>query len=103
MNKIYRHGEIIFKKISKIPSGLKESKTNILATGSHGHSHTFKGGKFYDKKENDFVFGYFKAKDTSILHPEHSPNIGDAIIPDGNYQLIKQHEFTPEGLIPITD
>lgn len=103
MKKVFRHGEICLLSISKLPTGLKETKTNILMRGSHGHDHTFVGGKFYEKKENDFVFGYFKAKDTSLLHPEHSPKIGDAKLPDGNYQLLKQNEYTPAGLVPVID
>jgi hypothetical protein len=101
--KVYRHGEILLKKISKLPNGLKEQKTNTLMVGSHGHNHTFSGGKFYPVKENEFVFGYFVAKNTNLLHPEHSPNIGDAVIPNGNYQLIKQQEHTPQGLVPVID
>ena len=100
--KIYRHGEIAFLQIAKLPKGLKEEKTKILMSGSHGNSHTFDNGKLYLKKENDFVFGYFVAKDTSLIHPEHSPN-GEAKLPNGIYQLIKQQEFTPQGLVPIID
>jgi len=103
MQKVYRHGEILLRKISKLPTGLKESKTNVIMSGSHANSHTFNNGKLYLKKENDFVFGYFRAKDTSLLHPEHSPKIGDAKIPDGNYELRKQQEHTPSGLVPIID
>jgi len=99
----FRHGEILFLKVSKIPKGLKETKTNMLMSGSHGNAHTFDTGKIYLVKESDFVFGYFKAKNTNLLHPEHSPKIGDAKLPNGNYQLIKQQEFTPQGLIPVVD
>jgi hypothetical protein len=101
--KLFRHGELGFLKISSLPKGLKETKTNILMSGSHGNSHTFYNGKLYMKKENDFVFGYFRSKNTNLLHPEHSPKIGDAKLPDGNYQLIKQQEFTPQGLVPVVD
>jgi hypothetical protein len=99
----YRHGEILMLAIKSIPKGLKEEKTNIIMAGSHGNAHTFNNGKMYLKKENDFVFGYFRAKNTSLLHPEHSPKVGDAVLPDGNYQIIKQQEFTPQGLVPVID
>ena len=103
MNTAYRHGEICFLKIAKLPKGLQKEKTNVLASGSHGNSHTFNNGKLYLKKEDEFVLGYFVAKDTSLIHPEHSPKIGDARLPNGVYQLRKQHEHTPEGLIPVID
>jgi len=103
MKKAYRHGEILFLKIDKLPKGLKETKSKVIMEGSHGHNHSYDKGKLYLSKENDFVFGYFIAKNTNLLHPEHSPNIGDAELPDGIYQLIKQQEHTPDGLVPVVD
>jgi hypothetical protein len=103
MNKIYRHGEIGFLKISKLPTGIKQSKTNIVAKGNTGNSHTFSGGKIYLLDEpKDFVFGYFVAKDTILLHDEHGEN-GKAKLPNGTYELLRQQEHTPEGLIPVID
>lgn len=101
--KNYRHGEIGLIGIKELPEGLEESKTKVLMVGSHNNSHTIDKGKIYLKKEDDFVFGYLVAKDTSLLHPEHSPKVGDAKIEDGVYKLIKQNEFTPDGLVPIID
>lgn len=98
---IYRHGEIGFIKVSKIPK-LTESKTNIFATGSHGNNHSFKGGKlFLLEKPEGQVIGYFSAKDTKLFHPEHSPN--GCALPNGKYEIRKQNEFTPSGLIPVID
>ena len=101
-NQAYRHGEILLLKIDKLPKGLKEEKTNILMEGSHGNNHSFDKGKFY-KKQDGFTFGYLVAKNTNLLHEEHSPKIGDAKIKDGIYKLIKQQEFTPQGLIRVID
>ena len=72
-------------------------------SGSHGNSHSIDNGTLYFKKENDFVFGYLVAKNTNLLHPEHKDETGKAKIEDGVYQLIKQQEFTPQGLVPIID
>ena len=99
--KAYRHGEILILKIKSIPKGLKEEKTNVLMTGSHGNSHTFTSGKIYLKQDGQ-TFGYLRAKNTTLLHPEHGVK-GKAKIADGNYQLIKQVEFTPSGLVPVID
>lgn len=99
----YRHGEILLLKINKLPKGLTVSKTNIIMTGSHGNNHSIDTGKIYFKKEGDFVFGYLVAKNTNLLHPEHKEKSGKCPIKDGVYQLIKQNEFTPNGLIPVID
>ncbi len=101
--KAYRHGEILLLKIDKLPKGLKASTSKLIMQGSHSNSHTINNGKLYFKKEGDFVFGYLVAKNTSLLHTEHSPKVKDAKIEDGIYQLLKQNEYTPQGLIPVID
>jgi hypothetical protein len=82
---------------------LKVSKSKTINVGSHNHAHIIDKGELYFKKESDFVFGYLVAKDTSLLHPEHSPKVGDAKLEDGIYQLVKQNEYTVDGLVPVVD
>jgi hypothetical protein len=101
--KVFRHGEILFCQIEKLPKGLKETKSKVFATGSHGNSHTFDNGKLYLKQDGDYIFGYFVAKDTNLFHPEHSPKIGDAKLPDGIYELRRQQEFVNSELTPVID
>jgi hypothetical protein len=97
--KAYRHGENILIQIEKLPEEVQELKTNIFATGSSNNNHSITTGKLF-KKEDDL---FLEAKNTSLLHPEHSPNIGDAQIEDGFYQIKTQVEYTPEGLKPVID
>jgi hypothetical protein len=100
----YRHGEILLVKIDKLPKGLSVSKSKIIMQGSHGNNHEINNGKIYFKKESDFVFGYLVAKNTSLIHSEHKEKNGKSCkIEDGIYQLIKQNEYTPSGLIPVID
>lgn len=99
----YRHGEIALRKINKLPKELTPANTNVFMRGSHGHDHSFDNGTLYLKQVDDFVFGYLEAKDTSLLHPEHSPKVGDAKIEDGIYELRKQQEHTAAGLVPVID
>ena len=101
MNKIYRHGEIGLELINKLPKDLVESKTDIIMKGSHQHNHTFKGGKLYLKKEDEYVFGYLEAKNTKLFHDEHSPK--GAKIEDGIYRLRKQVEFVNGELKQVVD
>ncbi len=101
MTNIFRHGEIGLVSVNKIPE-IKETKSNTFATGSHGNNHTFKGGKMYLlEKPQQHVIGYFVAKDTKLYHPEHSPK--GCELPNGKYEIRKQSEFTPQGLIPVID
>ena len=102
MKKAYRHGEILLVKVDELPEGLTPSQTKTIMKGSHGNNHDIDNGTIYFKDEG-FTFGYLDAKNTSLYHPEHHDETGKAAIEDGYYQLIKQQEYTPEGLIPVID
>lgn len=104
----YRHGDLAFIQIDKLPEGLKESKTNIiLQTGSGGNPHSFKGGKFYPKQESDYIIGCLETKDTILYHPEHGDKkigaVKEAKIKDGIYEIRRQVEKTHEGMRPVVD
>ena|SRR3990167_6874881 len=105
--KCYRHGENLLVLVDSLPKEeLELSKSKVFMTGSHGHKHSIDKGEIYfikNKKENDFAYGYLVAKGTSLIHEEHSPKVGDAKLPDGIYKLVKQTEYTAEGLIPVAD
>ena len=75
-------------------------------TGSNNNPHSIDNGIVYFKKVDDFVFGYLAAKDTKLQHKEHGKGKGEikiAKINDGIYELRRQVEFTPVGLIPVKD
>ena len=102
MTQAIRHGEIAFIKVSKLPTGLKKSASKTIVKGSHGNNHDFDNGELYLKTGDQYVIGYLKAKGTTLYHAEHGKN-GKAKIADGIYEIRKQQEFTPAGLIPIVD
>ena len=98
----YRHGEVFMMRVDKLPEGLKPSKEKVFMVGSHGHDHKIKNGTLYFKQEDQYVFGYLEAKNTTLIHPEHSPK-EDAKIEDGYYQLRKQQEWVNSELKPVID
>ena len=103
--KCFRHGEICFEKVKVIPK-LDKSVTKELLKGSHGNSHLFDGGEFYPEKRDDFIFGYFKAKNTILLHIDHGIGKGElkkTKLPDGNYRLRRQVEWINEQLRQVED
>lgn len=86
----YRHGEICFETIETVPTGLNKEKQNEIKKGSHGNSHSYDKGDLYFTNENEYVFGYFVAKDTTLTHPEHGNgqgNLRKAKLPNGVYRL----------------
>lgn len=97
-----RQGDILLVKIDKLPDGLEPSDIKtFLENGSGGNPHSFEGGVFYPKNEDDFILGYFESKNTKIYHAEHSPNWDS--IPDGVWQVRRQNEETIEGLKAVVD
>lgn len=104
----YRHGDLCLVEVDKIPEGLKKSSSRVLMRGSNNNAHTYDNGDFYPVKEGQFVFGYFRAKDTTLFHKEHGKKIKgkqlrDAKIKDTTYQLRSQCEDTNEGMKPVVD
>jgi hypothetical protein len=99
--KVYRHGEICFEAINELPGNLVKSNTKEFLKGSHGNPHTFDNGELYLKKENEIVFGYFKAENTTLFHCEHSLN--GVSLPNGNYKLRRQIEFVNNEMQTVKD
>ena len=106
--KVYRHGEIAFIEIAKLPEGPVKSESKVIIEGSHKNSHSINQGEIYFKKVNDFVFGYLVAKNTKLLHPEHGKiikgqELRESSIPNGVYELRKQQEFINSEMKPVID
>ena len=95
----YRHGENLLVMEKELPTEARALDTRVFAKGSHGNHHSIHGGRLYEHEGTRWL----KAVDTSLIHPEHSPNMGDARIEDGIYKILTQTEFTPEGLKPVID
>lgn len=102
----YRHGEICFEKIDSLPKGLVKSKSKEFLRGSHGNPHIYSKGDFYEKVEDEFIFGYFTAKGSKLFHKDHGDEkeeLKTAKLGDGNYRLRRQVEFINDELKQIVD
>ena len=102
MKNAYRHGELLFIETDKIPEQAKKTSSKVLAYGQEGNSHKINNGEVY-LYSNGYIFGYLKAKNTSLLHSQHSPEVGDAEIPDGIYELRRGQEYINGELKVIID
>jgi len=87
--KIYRHGDVLLKEVTKIPAKAKDLKTNLVEQGTaNGNHHHFSGGQaitrqLADKKYIDVL------KISPLSHEEH-----DTIkIAKGKYEVIHEREF----------
>ena len=105
---VYRHGEIAFVRIDKLPEGLKKSDSKDIIKGQTGNSHSITTGDLYFQNSGQYVFGYLEAKNTILLHDEHGSVVKEgkkrqAYLPDGIYELRKQQEFINNELQPVID
>ena len=104
--KNYRHGDLVLEGIEKLPDNLQKTNTKILMTGSQNNPHSIDGGDVYFKGENEFVFGYLAAKNTTLFHKEHGEGkaaVKRAKIDDGIYRLRRQNEILHEGMRQVID
>jgi len=106
-----RHWDVLLVKIDKLPTWLNKSSSNIFLAWKNNNHMIDKGSIYITKdpntlRESEFLYGYLVAKDTTLIHNEHSP-ISDenrnALIPNGVYELFKQKEATPDGFKVVLD
>jgi hypothetical protein len=92
--KIYRQGDILFKKIEKFPNKLKEKPDKVVAEGeATGHAHVLVNGALFELLTSENL--YIKSEqNTRIIHEEHLP----IKLESGNYQVIRQREYLGPGL-----
>ncbi len=92
--KIYRQGDILFKKIQNLPNQLKEKLDKVVAEGEEtGHAHVLVNGAVFELLNTDNL--YIKSdQNTRIVHEEHLP----IKLESGNYQVIRQREYLGPGL-----
>jgi hypothetical protein len=95
MKNIYRHGDLSFHQIDKLPEDLKEVEQNgsfVLALGEHtGHKHVITVPRKKMRIFQDFEGKYILEikEEASISHEEHSTII---LIP-GLYEMRNEREF----------
>lgn len=95
---MYRQGDVLLRKIDKIPTGAKK-KNNTVALGEvTGHHHTFDGGaQVFEMVGQQFVD---IPKSSTLIHQEHAP----ITFPPGKYAVILQREFdVVEGVRQVLD
>ena len=111
MHKAIRHWDVLLVQVESLPEWLTKSPTKIFLSGKN-NNHEITNGDIYIKKdvnlllEDEFLYGYLVAKDTTLIHNEHSPmsdSNRNAKIPDGVYALYKQKEATVDGFKLILD
>lgn len=94
---MFRQGDILVRRINKLPMGLRE-KDNTVALGEvTGHSHKIMNGKvMVDNSGNQFVIAQ---QGTKLVHEEHE----QIPLEEGNYEIVRQREYNPIQNRQVTD
>ena len=93
--KMYRQGDILFKKIDTLPEHLKEKPDNIVAGGEgSAHAHMLVNGDLFRVESSDQK--YIRTREnTRLIHEEHLP----IKLESGNYEVVRQREYLGPGLV----
>lgn len=103
-NKLYRQGDVLLQPIQNIKkTNLKPTKRCTLALGeATGHHHTIHDGAV-GYAENENALAKFVEVNAStggaLTHQEHDT----IVLPEGQYRVIGQVEYTPERLVNVRD
>lgn len=92
---LYRQGDVLIKRLNKKPRGQRKIRPDgVLAEGeTTGHMHRVESPTKAEVYEIDGKLMLSTAKGVRIIHEEHDP----VTLPAGDYQVIRQREFTPKG------
>jgi len=103
-NKLFRQGDVLLIPITSIPNSLKRTKRVTLALGEvTGHHHSILDGNAVGYADNENSLAKYvevnKPAGASLTHQEHDT----IVLPEGNYRVVGQVEYTPERLSRVTD
>lgn len=99
---IYRQGDILIRKIKSAPKGERERVADgILAHGEvTGHCHRIAdhaAAELFNCGEGMYLS--VGSGGVSIVHDEHDP----IVLSRGNYEVIRQREYSPEEIRNVAD
>ena len=111
MKQAIRHWDVLLVKEDRLPEWLTIHNSKIFLSGKN-NNHEISQWEIYLTKDpktlrdDEFMYGYLVAKNTTLIHNEHSPMSDEnrnASIPDGIYSLYKQKETTADWFKIVQD
>ena len=104
MKEMFRQGDVLFKRVSQIPEGGKARKSgHILEGEATGHIHRVAEAELANAEVVECGESLFLSVTAgggvSIIHEEHKP----IVLPEGNYEVVRQREYSPEKIRNVID
>ena len=96
---LLRQGDLLFKKIDKVPSGFEPNTNPVLLRGeATGHSHRLVNGTIFRAKYTAEI--YIKVGENGrVIHEEHKM----LELPQGVWMVIRQREYNPYRIMNVMD
>ena len=98
---LYRHGDVLIKRVANLPTGSQKRPGNILAHGEvTGHSHRIRQAEAMQLWErNNTMFLQVIGEKATLVHEEHRP----LELTKGIYQVWRQREYRPDRYVEVED
>jgi hypothetical protein len=102
--KTYRQGDLLFKQVKAIPAGGKvRASGHILEGEATGHIHRVVETQLAEAEVLDCGAGLFMSVTAeggvSIVHEDHAT----LVLPPGNYEVVRQREYSPTEIRNVCD
>lgn len=98
---MWRHGDVLIATTEKVPENARPLPSSVLAHGEvTGHSHrleTPESGRLWSVGETLFL--QVVEQSVRLIHEEHAP----IELPRGIYRVWRQREYTPQGIVRVSD
>ena len=103
---IFRQGDVLFKRVAALPEGNRNRRSNgwILEGESTGHVHRVAEAdldvaQVLEYGEGQLYLSVSAEGGISIVHDEHLP----IVLPIGDYEVVRQREYSPEAIRNVAD
>ena len=98
---LYRHGDVLIKRVANLPLGSQKRPGNILAHGEvTGHSHRIRQAEAMQLwEQNNTMFLEVIGEKATLVHEEHRP----LELTKGIYQVWRQREYRPDRYVEVED
>jgi hypothetical protein len=99
---LYRQGDVLIRRIGGLPKqkAVKRASGHILEGEATGHVHRLEECTKAEVLEIEGgLFLRVGDEGARIIHEEHSP----ISLPAGNYEIVRQREYSPEAIRNVAD
>lgn len=98
---LYRHGDVIIRRIASLPVGVQKRAGVTLAHGEvTGHSHRIQQPHTVQLwVHGSDLFLEVKEPTATLIHEEHR----EIQLPQGVYRVWRQREYRPDAYVEVED